>query len=181
MLCAWNLSNSIRHSRTSMQTLKVLNNKVGKGQLKTINWPPWSKPYSVMYNYWAGINKTSVENGNKNIKKTKRIKSRKVTKVSSTISETSKHQVNKWYHGLQETKLNPDVNKEKSLWFSLRVPDNEREYLKENYFQKFPQKYHKNKEIWKISPLVGWVTHQKVAHHKYYLFALFFHRHLYKC
>lgn len=76
-----------------MQALKVLNNKVGKGQLKTINWPPWSKPDSVMYSYWAGINKTSVENGNKNIKKTKRIKSRKITKVSSTISETSKHKL----------------------------------------------------------------------------------------
>ena len=59
-------------------------------------------------------------------KKTKRIKSRKITKVCSTISKTSKHQFNKWYHGLQGTKLNPDVNKEKSLWFSLRVPDIER-------------------------------------------------------
>lgn len=47
-----------------------------------------------MYNYWAGINKTSVENGNKDIKKTKRIKARKITKVCSTISKTSKPHLN---------------------------------------------------------------------------------------
>lgn len=89
------LSKSIRYSKTNMQPPKGFNNKVGKGQPKTINWPPWSEPDAAMYNYWAGINKASVKNGNKSIWKTQsQEKSQKwmLKLLKYSISKGANHQ-----------------------------------------------------------------------------------------